>query len=360
TTNLQLLPIAVVTSGWSSSIDNAHQKYYFCKGDSLLTLDPVSGNLVSITSLGMPAGSTFLFTQFYPCDSSIYGIINNPPFTYTFARFSPSTGIMTSLSTFQNTSGYIGGGLSVIDETTHTFIVQYLQNNLLGLDLFTGQIIYNTPIVNLPGEFFGHIVIKCSDQLIYGTSAVPATAKYLATIDPLTGIVTHISNTSWNIGVWKPDVGGACINQLTGNYYYSGSLDVLVGASTISGSMIASFNLSSGNAFLFLEHFSQCPCNTTGTEENNLSFNTLNIFPNPSASGGTIRLTFNTKHNAPAECEIVNVMGERVLTALLRVPLTPKGEPAHMEIDVSGLAKGVYVVRVGDGVRRENKKLVIE
>ena len=91
----------------------------------------------------------------------------------------------------------------------------------------------------------------------------------------------------------------------------------------------------------------------------------LQLFPNPCASGGTIRLTLpvrqagiSTKHNAPLECEIISMIGQKVFTS--SAPLAPKGESAHTEIDVSFLAKGIYVVRVGDGERFENRKLVIE
>jgi hypothetical protein len=91
----------------------------------------------------------------------------------------------------------------------------------------------------------------------------------------------------------------------------------------------------------------------------------FSIFPNPTTS--IIQLTFNTKHNAQLMCEIINVMGERVwaspLASLQQTsPLTPlhgRGE-GYATLDVSFLAKGMYVVRVGDGTVWENKKLVVE
>ncbi|HKR04734.1 MAG TPA: T9SS type A sorting domain-containing protein [Bacteroidia bacterium] len=82
----------------------------------------------------------------------------------------------------------------------------------------------------------------------------------------------------------------------------------------------------------------------------------LQLFPNPTT--GTTQLTLNTKHNAPLECEIINMMGERVFTSPL-TPLQRRGETAA-QLDVSFLAKGIYLVRVGEGEWFENKKLVIE
>jgi hypothetical protein len=76
------------------------------------------------------------------------------------------------------------------------------------------------------------------------------------------------------------------------------------------------------------------------------------LFPNPAT--GIIQLTINTKHNAPLECEIINMMGGKVIKSQI---LNPKSQ---IDLDVSFLAKGIYLVRVGGGERWENKKLVVE
>ena len=102
---------------------------------------------------------------------------------------------------------------------------------------------------------------------------------------------------------------------------------------------------------------------STGILENTNTPIGFSIFPNPTT--GIIQLTLavrqagiSTKHNAPLKCEIMNMMGERVFTSPL-IPLQRRGEAAA-QLDVSFLAKGIYLVRVGDGERWENKKLVVE
>jgi hypothetical protein len=88
------------------------------------------------------------------------------------------------------------------------------------------------------------------------------------------------------------------------------------------------------------------------------------IYPNPTTS--TIQLTFNTKHNAQLMCEIINVMGERVFRKEFKQtdPDMHRDDEhsgrANVQLDVSFLAKGMYVVRVGDGTVWENKKLVVQ
>jgi hypothetical protein len=115
---------------------------------------------------------------------------------------------------------------------------------------------------------------------------------------------------------------------------------------------------------IFMPTDSTCYQSTGIYENTNLPIG-FSIFPNPATS--TIQLTFNTKHNVPLMCEIINVMGDRVwaspLTSIQQTsPLTPlhgRGE-GYATLDVSFLAKGMYVVRVGDGTVWENKKLVVQ
>ncbi|MEO5570330.1 MAG: T9SS type A sorting domain-containing protein [Bacteroidia bacterium] len=96
-------------------------------------------------------------------------------------------------------------------------------------------------------------------------------------------------------------------------------------------------------------------CDTTLTTSiTNFQFSIfiLQLFPNPATS--TIQLTFNTKEKTKVQIEIINVMGERVFKSQI---VNPKSQ---INLDVSFLAKGIYVVRAGDGVRWEHKKLVVE
>jgi hypothetical protein len=95
-------------------------------------------------------------------------------------------------------------------------------------------------------------------------------------------------------------------------------------------------------------------CLPVGVQENNNSGISFSIFPNPAT--GTIQLILKTKNNAPLDCEIINVMGEKVYEAKLPAP----NSKLQTTLDVSFLAKGIYVVRVVDGAGWENRKLVVE
>jgi hypothetical protein len=83
----------------------------------------------------------------------------------------------------------------------------------------------------------------------------------------------------------------------------------------------------------------------------------FNIFPNPTT--GSIQLTISTKQNTPLRCEIINVLGEKVFETEIK-NTAPDMHRDDVSLNVSFLAKGIYLVKVGDGKSWENKKLVIE
>ena len=80
---------------------------------------------------------------------------------------------------------------------------------------------------------------------------------------------------------------------------------------------------------------------------------TINLFPNP--TDGYVQLTLNSIDFKPQyDVEIFNVLGDRVY-AERRLE-----QDAVIELNLSGLAQGTYIVRLFDGVYVDTRKLVIE
>ncbi|HKR03702.1 MAG TPA: T9SS type A sorting domain-containing protein, partial [Bacteroidia bacterium] len=141
----------------------------------------------------------------------------------------------------------------------------------------------------------------------------------------------------------------------SGNVYVAGSLWMpgvhYFGAFPLS----ASFYNFNNKYDMFLTKINNL---NTGIPNLQSSLFNLQLFPNPTT--GTIQLTLpvrqagiSTNHNAPLECEIINMMGEKVFKSQI---LNPKSQ---INLDVSFLAKGIYLVRVGDGKSWENKKMMV-
>jgi hypothetical protein len=263
-TNFQQSPIASVSTSSSSCIDNQSQIYYFCTGTDLMALDPTTGQISSTITLPLAPQSDFKNIAFNPCDSSIYGIVVDITNTASFSKYNPVSGLMTPISSLAIYTGFIGG-MSFIDPITG--IYTYEDTYISGVSLSTGQVVYHSPIIDLPGENFGHIALKCSTHEIFGTSAdVIAGIKYLSTINPNTGVVTHVSNPGWSSGFWKPINGGARIDQLTGTFYYSGAGGIIIGANTLTGNLVTNLPVTSGE-LLYVEHFSDCNCTNTSVAQ---------------------------------------------------------------------------------------------
>lgn len=271
----------IAASGFSSSystcISERDEEYYFCTGNHLFTFDANSGNLLTTDTLPISSTSSFRNTQFNPCNGNIYGLLYNPSSGNSFVRFNPDNGLMVTISSLPSTFGGCVGCMATLDPIYDIYSLD-TGNGLVGLDLNFGTIVYNSPKINLPGESFGHIALKCNTHQIIGTSAnANLGVKYLSEIDPHTGIVTHISNNGWNTGVWKPLGGGDCINQYSGDYFYSGAGHLINGASTTSGNLIYNQTINSGELY-FIQHFSECNCKVSEIKDNSTSLELL-VFP---------------------------------------------------------------------------------
>ncbi|HTF05421.1 MAG TPA: T9SS type A sorting domain-containing protein, partial [Bacteroidia bacterium] len=153
--------------------------------------------------------------------------------------------------------------------------------------------------------------------------------KFLSTVDPLTGVVTHVSNLFWYQGWWKPSGGGNCIDFATGTYYYSGAPDLLIGVNLITGDT-TSVHATGQGSFLFVQCFTQCPCSPAGIEETSAS--AFNVFPNPATDVLTIQV--NATVSDLQYCTVTDVLGREVM----RVPVNN----SSLTVSVAKLASGVY------------------
>ncbi len=325
----------------SSTISVSAEEYYLSTGFEMVIIDANSGTIKSSTNL--PITGSFALISYNPCDSFVYGIVNNAPNGVSFAKFNLNLGTMTTISALNPGTGFSLSSSSSIDADSGIYIFE--NGSINGLDINSGQIIFSNPIVNIPGETFSHISLKCSTHEIFGTSAnTNAGVKYLSKVDPYTGIVTHVSNPGWNTGIWKPVGGGQCINQLTGNYYYSAAGHTLIGANTTNGNVVFNQVINSGAGELFcLQHFSECNCNLTGINEIVKSFN---VEVSPTVFSDFLKI--NSTYKEDLEIIIYNLLGNKLIEQKFSHNLT---------LNVDYLNHGIYIyeVRNKSGVIKKGK-----
>jgi hypothetical protein len=306
-TELTQVPIFVIGSNNSSCIDADGLIYYFCTGDRLMSFDPVTGSLLSNLLLPLSAGTELLQIQYNPCDSSIYGIMNKTnPLAIHFARYQPANNTLTTISSLP-AMGFCMGCQGMLDPDSS--IYSFFNGNMIGIALSSGQILYDNPVINYPGETFGHVALLCQTHQVFGTSANGAqSTKYLSIVDPYTGVVTHVAEAGWQAGFIKPAMAGSCIDQANHIFYY-GASQLIVGASVLNGSMVYNKSTAPQNLNL-IQNFSGCSCHLTGIEENEPDY-LFGIFPNPATSSFSISSASLIK----AKIEIYNLLGEKIFSA---------------------------------------------
>lgn len=337
-TNYQLVAPGL-SSNYSYCIDNQAQIFYFCNGTNLMSIDPFNGNILSNISLPISSTAYLLDIAFNPCDTTIYGMIFDNG-TRTFAKYNINTSTMTPISQLSGVAGE-----SFIDPIAEIYICA--SGNISGISLSSGQILFSSPIINLPGESFGHISFKCTTSEIFGTSAnMSAGMKYLSTIDPLTGIVSHVSNIGWNVGIWKPVGGGSCIDQFSGNYYYSAAGPLIVGANTVNGNMVYNQPISSGNLF-GIRHFSECNCTSTGITITNNSFDDFTIGPNPFND----RVIIKTDNSSPLLFILYDIASRKLLY---------KEFSNILSLNTELLSKGVYLYEISNNNKVIKKGKIVK
>jgi hypothetical protein len=135
----------------------------------------------------------------------------------------------------------------------------------------------------------------------------------------------------------KPNLPGSLCNYIHNGFYLQGK----------------TCKLGLNN---YIEYINYCDSTTSVEEQNNFDLN-LQLFPNPTTA--SIHLAINTKQNTPLRCEIINVLGEKVFQTEIK-NTDPDMHRDDVSLNVSFLAKGIYLVKVGDGKSFENKKLGIE
>jgi Secretion system C-terminal sorting domain len=337
-TDYSLLPFTSYTSGSSSCADIHTGVYYFSNFDKILGIDANTGTLVTNVTMPIPSTAEFLHMSFNPCDTTIYGFVNDPPSSIAFAHYDPRDTTMTILFQLPTNSTFCGGCMSYIKSNTNEYVVHF-PGTLTSFDMTTGQINYATPIVNLPNEIFGHIAYDCKSDIIVGTSGNSQTGlKYLANLDPVTGQVTHISQSGWSTGFWKPMSGGDCMDQNNNIYYYSGAPNLVVGANTNIGDTVFARATGSGGPFMFIQHFSQCPCSFVGITETETVIE-LTVFPNPAADYFTLTIS-ELSLTANYQLALYDLLGQNVINQPIRQSQT--------RISTQDLAPGVYLYELID------------
>ncbi len=338
-TDIETLPFGQISSMASGAVDTDQGLFLFCTGTELYALDPDGILPTSSVALPMAASAFFNFIEYAPCTASLYGFVNDPPDSIVFARYDLNANQFHTVLAMPSSMMFMMGAGSYIDPVDRVYGFENI-NAIMGIDIDQGTLLYNTPMIDLPGEQFGHLSYDCSTGQVLGTSFGPAIeggdGKWVSTVDPLTGIVTHLSLSHTPNALLKPALTGSCVDQTNGIFYWGGINGSWVGGSTTTGGIVLDAASTPATPIFCVNHFSGCACMTTGMAVEAVAHELP--YPVPATTTVTLPGTFGP-------LRWTDIAGREVQAPVTH---TATGTVA----DVDGLPPGLYLVRSAKGTQR--------
>ena len=337
--------------------------YIFMGASQMLTLSLINGEVLNRVTISNPlADSYFDNFRFNNSDSTLYGLARRYNASTStgevfLAKINTTSGVITQISPTSVAQGYALAGSAINPYE----MVYYFSTgaNLLGLDLYTGELYSNTPIQAIDGIMFDNFSYSCSDTALYGLirknyfsteydsiigfpiETLDSSTVRLGKINLTTGAISIISPNSVLAGGYSLNAGST-IDPSTGTYYFSNGAQ-LIGVNIQSGLISSNPELSytEGMYFDLMRNFGDCKNalrmrqNPMITSISNVSKTSgISLFPNPASEYFQLKLEpFNQV------VSITDLMGKIVLT------MHSNGN-SQLQIPVNHLADGMYLVSV--------------
>lgn len=280
---------------------------------------PLSQGLNTIT-VGVPsdqnnANNVATFKQKVSCNEQ--GAAETP-MTYTGSvGFGTSSGIIAAKFQAPSTATVSGANLAISTNSTNAGNPLYavLLDN-------SGNILASSNTITLVSP------MPTTFSSFTFTPAVPITAS----TDYYIGMAQAANTTAW-----YPVAS-----------YATGATPTIYATTGITGGTLTPLGTNLG-MFGFEAVFSGT-CIGTSVASLNAMNSDVSVYPNPASS--TVKVNVENVHEN-ATVEVLNAIGQVVISA-------KEINGASTELNVSGLAKGVYVVKLSNGKEVSNTKLVIE
>ena len=337
--------------------------YIFMGASQMLTLSLITGEVLNRVTISNPlADSYFDNFRFNNSDSTLYGlarryIASTSTGEVFLAKINTTTGVITQISPTSVAQGYALAGSAINPYE----MVYYFSTgaNLLGLDLYTGELYSNTPIQSIDGIMFDNFSYSCSDTALYGLirknyfsteydsiigfpiETLDSATVRLGKINLTTGAISIISPNSILAGGYSLNAGST-IDPSTGTYYFNNGSQLL-GVDIYTGLLSSNPQISftEGMYFDLMRNFGDCKNalrmrqNPMITSISNVSKTSgISLFPNPASEYFQLKL-----EPLNQLVSITDLMGKIVLT------MHSNGN-SQLQIPVNHLADGLYLVSV--------------
>lgn len=334
--------------------------FHYFRQNGISSVDLTSGVLVHNPGLNNPNGpSYFDLPYFNNSDANIYGLARRsytdsltglPTGELFLSIINPTNGMITQISPASiGTELSINGG-SVVDPYQMVYYFQD-RDQFIGVDMYSGNILSQTALSYTQGDNFDLPAFHCADSTIYGLIRFPhfdtvliggnyvpmynndSSKVFLGSLDPVSGVVTQISPTSLTNEISVN--ASSTIDPLTGTFYFQ-DRDTMLGVNLITGLITSAQAMpTNGTFFDIMRNFQNCYYAEAvrTSSESQLSSISFDLYPNP--TGGLLQLSCSENI---AEVQLTDLSGKVVLRKAMSA--------TDGELDLSGLAKGVYMLQL--------------
>ncbi len=332
-------------SNFTYTVDPDLDIFYYTGLNNLIGIDISTGNLVTdvpISTSIQPYFQNFVYNEL---TQELIGLERgqNGGNQVYLSKIDPQTGIVTPVSQNSITDAITLNAGSTIDLNNQWF--QFVSNGqLFSVDIATGQVVHSPVIDTSQVAFFDNILFNAADGNLYGLGRNSQPAEiFLSQIDPVTGLVTLISQQSISEGF---SLSGAAINPFSGIYYFKG-LNEFKGVSLNSGNVVTStpldFSVSNGDFFDYYYYSGKVAAllNT----QNLRSKQNIDIYPNPVESILTV------KSDSFSTIQIFDLRGTLLSEKEVRNANTTI-------LDMSEFARGIYILKLKSEEQSLVKKII--
>jgi hypothetical protein len=352
--------------------------YIFMGASEMLTLSLTDGEVLNRVTISNPlADSYFENFRFNNSDSTLYGLARRfytDPITSEsngevyLAKINTTTGVISQISPTSVVQGYALAG-SAINPYEMVFYFS-TGSNLIGLDLYSGEVYRNLPIQNFDGIVFDNFSYSCSDTALYGLirknyfstefdsiigfpiEILDSATVRLGKINLTTGDISIVSPYSIVSGGYSLNAGST-IDPSTNTYYFSNGYQ-LIGVNIFTGIATTSpiLNFEEGMYFDLMRNFGDCrnalrmrqdPATTAISNANPSS--ALQLFPNP--ANDFIYLQLDQLNHL---ISITDLTGKTVTS------IQSNGN-TQLQIPVNILTEGLYLVSIDS---ERHAKLIVK
>ena len=369
-TNISQNSLSPIVNLTGAALDPYRNYYHFIGYNEIKTIDLTTGNETNSAIINNPIKASYFDNfRFNNSDSSLYGLARSNYFdTVTntnigevyLATINTTTGVISQISNTSVAQGYALAGSAI----NPYLMVYYFStgSNLMGLDMYNGNIYTNVPILlanqNMQ-QHFDNFTYSCVDTSLYGLirtnyfskiydstlmdsiEVLDSTGIQLGKINPSTGVVTFVSPHSIAQGGYSLNAGST-IDPTTKIFYYNNGYQ-LIGVSLTTGLIVsqAAINNLNGQFFELMRIQSNCFEATlpnrlnpnTSVSQIKSNSNTISIFPNP------INNELNVLcDNEIKKIEIMDAMGKLIWNQNFQ-------SSTSVKINLENQPKGIYFLK---------------